>query len=472
MLIASITQPTIEAILKEIEQARPFADAIEVRLDFLQEEQFQRLGELFRGLPLLFTFRKEAQGGVCSLPESRRLALIEKALEFLPAYCDLEVDTDPAAIERIAKKFPSVRLIGSTHNFEETPQDLAALLQKMKNPHFSFYKIALRAHSTIDMLRLMAFAREHAEKTPLCCISMGPEGKPSRILGPIAGNAFNYSGVEEEAHLHRPSLAALCEIYHFRKLNRETELYALLGDPVEQSIGDLYHNEQFRKDGRNAVYVKLRLRPEELSAFFQIMPRLPFRGFSVTMPLKEAILPYLSDIDPKAGAIGAVNTLRIGEGIFGTNTDAAGALDAIENHLSVKNRRVAILGAGGSAKAIAHEARSRGAHVVLFNRTLEKARALGFEAYALSELPNHSYDLLINTIPAEISASLIPGTFVMDIVYAPKQTPLLAQAEAQGCRLIYGEEMFFGQARLQQLYWFIPLVIEDPVLPASNSHRL
>ncbi len=451
MLIASIARPTIEEIFKEIEQARPYADAIEVRLDFLREEELSRLGKLSCGLPLLFTFRKEAQGGVRSLPESRRLELLEQALRFQPAYCDLEADTDPAAIERIARNFPSVKLIGSTHNFEETPQDLPALLEGMKNPHFSFYKIAVRAHSTIDMLRLMAFARKNRE-TPLCCIAMGPEGRPSRILGPLVGNAFDYSGVEENSQLHRPSLSSLCQNTHFKKLNRETRLYALIGDPVEQSIGDLYHNEQFRKDHRNAVYVKLRLRPEELAAFFELLPLLPFEGLSVTMPLKETILPFLDSIDPKARAIGAVNTVRIGPEILGTNTDAPGALNAIEKHLAVKNRRVAILGSGGSAKAIAYEAALRGAHVIVFNRTVEKARALGFEAHALSALPNHSYDLLINTIPSEVPASPIPGTYVMDIVYAPKLTPFLAQAE--GCHLIYGEEMFLEQARLQQLAWF------------------
>ncbi len=466
MLAAVIKGPTAEAALAEMEQAKNLCDLFELRLDFF--ESLDRIGEIAARspLPLIFTFRKKEQGGARDIPEDERLRKIEELLSFRPAYCDIEADTDPKCIERIAKKFPQTKWIGSYHNFEATPDVLEDVLQQMKNPHFALYKIATMARSSNDLLFLMAFAREHSKKTPLTCIAMGEAGSPSRVLGPIVGNAIDYSGLNGEAStLFQIDLKTLHETYRYRTLNRDTEVFALLGNPVKQSPGDVFHNAVFAKEGRNAVYVKIRLDKEELPEFYSLCRRLPFRGFSVTIPLKEAIIPLLDRIDPAAIAIGAVNTLTVhNQLIIGTNTDAPGALNAIERHLKVKDKRVAILGAGGTARAIACEARNRSAYVAVYNRTYERAKELAddlnVEARRFEEFGSHPFDLLVNTIPPSgedappVDPTLIPrSATVMDVVYRPKETPLLKAAKQRGCHCIYGEEMFQEQARLQQLDW-------------------
>ena len=457
MLAAVIRGPTIGAALEEMRRARPFADLFELRLD--RFESLKGIGKIADAspLPLIFTLRKGEQGGGRKMEEGERLKAIEELLDLGPSYLDIEADTDPEFIERIGNRFPDIQLIGSIHDFEKTPEDLNAILEGMKNRRFSIYKMAFFANSAIDLLRLMIFALEQGRTVPLTCLAMGEAGSPSRVLGPIVGNAIDYSSEQiEPSPLFHCDLKTLHERFRYRTLNRQTEIFALIGDPVNQSPGEVFHNAMFKK---NALYVKLRLGKEELPLFWSLFRKLPFRGLSVTIPLKEAVIPFLDRIDAEAKAIGAVNTLTVIDGdVVGANTDAAGALNAIERHLEVKGKRVAILGAGGTARAIAQEAKPRGAAVEIYARTPERAKQFaGDRVHRLEEIGACPCDLLINTIPppagAPLAIDLPRAAVVMDVVYHPRETPLLKAARERGCLCIYGEEMFNEQARLQQDEW-------------------
>ena len=200
-------------------------------------------------------------------------------------------------------------------------------------------------------------------------ISMGTHGQISRILAPIFRNPITYASLAEELQSAPGQLSAelLLNRYHYASLRPHTSLYGLIGDPIDKSISDATHNALFHHLGLNAVYVKMVVKAEELPEFFHFAKQLPFKGLSVTMPLKESVLPHLDHIDSKARNIRAVNTLVFDEGmISGFNTDGIGALNAIEQVKPVKNQRVVLLGAGGSAKAIADEAHQPGAQLTLF----------------------------------------------------------------------------------------------------------
>lgn len=465
MLISVIFSETVEAILQEIELVKGKVDAVEIRLDFLEDAAWVKLEMLKERacLPLVFTFRKREDGGHREIGEKERLSLLEKALAFEPAFVDIEADADRGFVEKIAKRHPGVKLIGSHHDFEKTPEDLEGLLRRMHYPHFMIYKIAVQAKSTIDLMRLLVFAKEASKKTPLCCIAMGLLGRPSRALGPIVGNVLNYTSLHDSmSSLCQYSLDVLLKLYGFSRLTQDTKIYALLGDPVEESPGDVFHNEVFRKEGIHAIYVKLKLDKSELDPFFELARKLPFAGFSVTRPLKESVLPFVAP-DVSASQIGAVNTIAIRGGEWvGTNTDAPGALEAIEEVEKVKGKKVAILGAGGSARAIAYEAILRGAQVMVFNRSSERgerlAKDFGCCSYALDALGSHPYDILVNTIPCNAAGELpilpgvlLPKSFVVDINHS---SPLLEAARGRGCRVLSGRAMFENQARLQQAFWY------------------
>jgi len=340
--------------------------------------------------------------------------------------------------------------IVSYHNFQETP-DLHAVLEKMrsKHPKARYYKLATMAHSILDTLQMIEL-----QKQGIIGISMGEFGTLTRICAPIFGAPITYAPLCEEDKNAPGQLLAdkLDIIYHFRRLNRQTKIYGLIGDPVHRSPGHLFHNDFFRAHHLNAVYVKMVVRPHELADFFKAARSLPFGGFSVTAPLKEAVMPYLDEIDPEARVIGAVNTIVFRGGrLIGYNTDGSAAIDVLG---SVKNKRLVVLGAGGAARAIVYTALQRKAHVWIVNRTPEKAKVLAQEFGCDWSLNVPAYDILINTTSVSQPIEprfILPKSEVMDIAFY--ETEFLREAQRKKCRNKNGLPMYFQQALKQQALW-------------------
>jgi 3-dehydroquinate dehydratase/shikimate dehydrogenase len=306
------------------------------------------------------------------------------------------------------------------HNFEGMPDDLEVVLAELKKKGpAKFYKIAAMAHSTLDALRMLIFARRHSD---VIGIAMGEKGLITRLFAPIT-----YAFVHTPNAPGQVSLETLLNLYHIRKLNRETPLYAVIGDPVSQSPGHIFHNNYLQGDG---VYVRLHITKEELGRAIYLMRQLPFRGISVTIPYKVDIIPYLDHTQNKE--IGAVNTIDIRDGRWiGYNTDGPAALLALGD---VYGKKITILGAGGSAMAIAYSLTKAGALVTLANRTPEKAETLarryGCKGGGL-ELAHKPCDLLINTLP----------------IHLPEFQPDF------DIRLPQGMKMYELQAELQRKLW-------------------
>ncbi len=351
----------------------------------------------------------------------------------------------------------------SYHHFEETPKDLSTLLASMMQRKTDVYKIATLAHSTLDALRMLKFVKEKtAEGIKICGICMGERGQISRILAPVFGSAINYAVIDQPCAPGQLKLKELSEIYHYYALNQDTAVYGLIGDPIVQSPSQMTHNAFFRKQGLNAVYVKMQLTKEELPAFFPLAKELGIRGLSVTIPLKEAVIPFLDEIDPLAMEIGAVNTILFENGkLKGFNTDASGALDAIEAKLPVQDKKIVLLGAGGSAKAIAFEAKRRGALVTLLARRPEHAQSIrDVDLKKFEEVEavfKDGYDILINCTPEMSPVDprfILEKTVIMDINTKHRDTPLLLEAQNKGCTIVYGYEMFMNQAIGQFKLWF------------------
>ncbi|HEY4009838.1 MAG TPA: shikimate dehydrogenase, partial [Acidobacteriaceae bacterium] len=192
------------------------------------------------------------------------------------------------------------------------------------------------------------------------------------------------------------------------------------------------------------------------------------QGLSVTMPLKEGVIPFLERTDPLSAKIGAVNTIsRLPDGKFyGFNTDVAGIVGPLERRLSLKNARVLVLGAGGAARAAVFGCRDKGAEVCILNRTPETAQKLARQAGAKTvkreALAKQSFDVIINATPAgmngnKTAAILTPeelnARIVFDLVYNPIETPLLRMAKQKGLAVISGVEMFVQQGARQFEIW-------------------
>lgn len=411
MLCATLKQSSLLSIL----DANECADLIEFRLD------------LFANLSNLAHLRSRCTRPVIFTTKS----ITPQILALKPNYIDLPHTASPKEFASIPSH---IKRICSFHDFEKTPHDLNAIYQKMRLLPAEFYKIATTAHNTLDALTLLAFIR----KTQIIGVAMGEAGSISRILAPAMGSPWSYAPLST-SHKTAPGqilLQKLKGIYHVHKLTPKSKLFGLIGDPITTSISHRTHNQLFEKLNIDAVYVKMGVKKHELSSFLPLAQEVGFQGLSVTMPHKETILPR------------PTNTLKLGNKLTGINTDGLGALAALEKKISVKNKQIAILGAGGSAKAIAIEAKKRGAHITIYNRTPKDDTA------PLQTLNHATYDILINTIPCPIDIEPRPNTTVMDIVVSPHKTPLLIAAEKKGCVVIEGIEMFINQAVEQFMWWF------------------
>lgn len=249
-------------------------------------------------------------------------------------------------------------------------------------------------------------------------------------------------------------------------INGATEIYGIMGHPVAHSLSPAMHNGAFAALGLNKVYVAFDV--ETVGRALDGFRALGVKGASVTVPHKQAVIGHLDSIDPVAENIGAVNTLVIeGEKIHGLNTDWIGANRAIGEHLDLKGQSVLLLGAGGSARAIGFGLLEAGAHLTLANRTVAKgaalADALGCRVISLAEAEKFPADLLINATSVGMkpladqsplaAAALHNFQAVMDIVYAPLETRLLADAAQAGCTTIDGLAMLLYQGVAQFELW-------------------
>lgn len=419
------------------------ADGIELRLDLFAQIDLRVINDLITASrrPVMLTLRRKGQE-----------PLIKQLLPLEPAFFDLEWDSKPEFIQRMIHQFPKTKFVLSYHNFEETPQNLNRIYQAMSRFPVYAYKMALFSHSTNDALRALLFAKQHSRLSAIC---MGEMGAFARVLGLLDKTKIHFASLDQVRQTAPGQLAIsdLYQVYRYDQLNAQTALYGLIGDPVEQSQGHLYHNARFQKQQLNALYVKMRVREEELSVFFSMAQEIGFQGLSVTMPLKEKVLPFLTHSNP----IGAVNTLLFKEEeIIGSNTDGMGALDALEKRGSVAGKKLVILGAGGAGRAIAFEAKRRGADVWVLNRTVPKAQEIGATTGcrfgSLSDIPP-DYDILINCTsdPMPIDPKqILRKALVMDINYS-QRTSLIQKACELGCQTIHGDEMFLNQAEAQSI---------------------
>lgn len=224
-----------------------------------------------------------------------------------------------------------------------------------------------------------------------------------------------------------------------------------------------------RAAGLEGSYRALETPPPFLRARLQEIRR-DYAGVNVTIPHKESVLAYLDELSPEARAIGAVNTIVCDrQRLIGYNTDAPGFISSLdEAGIPYRNKKALVLGAGGAARAIAYALKEEGAHVAVYNRTLERAqalcKALGLHLVSapLLDAAVHSCDLLINTtsvgLQDPLSSPLPEGCLpragaVVDIIYNPPVTRLMLEAQRAGLPTLGGLPMLVWQGALAFELW-------------------
>lgn len=426
----------IEKLLSFLEKNQNLG--VEFRFDRFVTIDWDRLKAIKTRLscPFLFTFRKEMNRD-----------WILPLLELEPTFCDIDVEMESIEIE----KYPKVLFIISSHHWEPKKIDWEAFFLGMQRKGVFLYKLAITPHSATEAIKLLLWAKKHPTLSLIC---MGQEFAFARILALHLGQFLHYAAFDEEHKmaLGQWTLEELIFLYDFSSLPKK-KIFALIGDPVENSQGHRYHNRFFLEQKIDAFYLKIPLKEEELSLFFLLAQKMQFVGLSVTMPFKQKVLPFVDQIEGDFSY--ALNTLFFEEGrVIGINTDGLGALDAIEKVLHVKEKKVIVLGRGSTALSIAHEAKKRGAHLFFFhaNASFAKEAALCLDCGWVDQILD--YDLLIQAtsgMPIE-PKTIEKGKFFFDVIYNQKSL-FSEEVKKRGGYLIEGSKMFENQAKRQQEFW-------------------
>jgi 3-dehydroquinate dehydratase/shikimate dehydrogenase len=305
---------------------------------------------------------------------------------------------------------------------------------------------------------------------------MGEKGLPARLLAGKAQAFGTFCALDQSSATApgQPLVAEAVGRYRILRQTPATQVLGVIGYPVGHSRGPALFNDQFAANGRDAVYVPFLVETaEELSDFLRACASsswLGVRGFSVTLPHKEAALAWAgAKAEPLAARIGAVNTIRFNHGEMDAfNTDYVGILNTLRDRCELNGRSVAVLGAGGVARAAVAGLSDGGAVITIYNRASDRAHALA-EEFGCNFAPWESRaDLVADVVVNCTSLGMAPavdetplpasafrtGMVVLDTVYTPAETRFVREAKAAGCIEVRGVEVFIQQAARQHELWF------------------
>jgi 3-dehydroquinate dehydratase/shikimate dehydrogenase len=477
-LVASVSPRDEAELLAAADRAvRDGADLLEVRCD-RAGDAFDRWLALLPAvrLPVIVTVRSRAHGGEFDGDESERVRRLSEASRFA-AWIDVEAGSAAAG----ARFEGGGRRIVSLHDWDGTPADLDARADRLRADHpDAVLKLACLARDLDDVARVATTQRRlSAAGIRSACFSLGELGLPTRLLAGRLGAALAYGAIEGHAPTApgQPFLTELALLHRVREQAPSWSIGAVVGDPIAHSLSPLLHSTLARAEDLERAFVPLRA--PDLPSALHAADALGITALSVTLPHKEtatrlAAGPLPGEPWPPPG--GATNTLmRATDGWRAANTDAVGfaaALDAAPAEAVARVRSALLLGAGGVARTAAAVLIARGIAVTIAARRRDAAQALtaalrrGGDAAAatLTVVPWEQRDrvaaeLIVNATPLGMApaiasspfppAALRPGALILDLVYRPRKTQLLRDAERAGAIALDGVTMFLAQAFAQ-----------------------
>ncbi len=477
MLCLTLTGSTLEENRALVERNRKWISIAELRLDYLHPDE-QKIASSFPStvdLPVILTLRRKADGGMCSLLEKQRLQLLYEAAKGDFAYVDIEEDVkktdlkfkDPLFEQKVdleqSLRQRNIKIIRSYHNFECVPADIYGRISKLATKG-DIPKVAVTPQNMMDVITLFRVEQELGNLKEKIVIGMGDFGVCTRILYKKCGSLLSFCS-DSQSVLGHLSARTMSELYRADKLDEHTHVFGIIGNPVYHTASPKIHNPGFEAIRYNAVYVPFLV--DSVRAFFKLAEMLQIHGFSVTVPHKRSVQPYLGRITREVKQIGSCNTVvRIQNMWKGINTDYYGFLVPISESLAkgeIKNALV--VGAGGAARAVVWALHNHAVKVTILNRSLEHAKTLASETMSSydtlenAHLYNGSCELVVQTTSVGMGAdkdeesipsfSFTGKEIAYDLVYNPRETRFLKRAMEAGCTIIGGSQMLMEQGKLQ-----------------------
>jgi 3-dehydroquinate dehydratase/shikimate dehydrogenase len=453
----------------QLGRALQLTRTVELRLDWLRDERERKrlFAWLRRRRPdaaLIATCRRREAGGRFAGDVVAEREVLEEAVGAGCGWYDLEIESIEAA-----GKFEPIaagrgRAIVSLHRFDTAVRDPRELLRRFRVAPGTIWKLAVECRNLRGALRLVRLMELSGGSSGMIVVPMGRAAEPARVLALGHGSLLTYAAVSDSTAPGQPTLETMVREYGAGRVDRRTRVYGIIGNKTGHSISPAMHNAAFAASGVNAVYLPFPV--ERLDDFLAVVEPFGIRGFSVTIPHKQAIMARLDGCDELARRLGAVNTVVVrGRRLYGYNTDYAGVLAALGGRLRLAGCRALLLGAGGAARAAAFALADSGARVFVLARRAERGRELahtaGGETATREELRRRSFDLIVNATPAgmapdtssPLAAREINAATVFDMVYRPMETPLLRMAARRGAKTISGVEMLVAQGVEQWSLW-------------------
>jgi 3-dehydroquinate dehydratase/shikimate dehydrogenase len=462
--MAQLCETVTGATKQELLAARDAAtvgDMVELRLDGIRDLDVAGALE-GRRVPAVVTCRAAWEGGRFDGSEEERRAILRRALEAGAEFVDVEWR---AGFDDVIAQAPQ-RVVVSFHDFTGMPAGLDDRVAAMRRTGAGTIKVAYAAHRLSDTLPLRAIG----EQGNAVVIGMGEPGVPSRLLAHRYGSRWTFAG-QGVAPGQMPAVR-MRDAFRFRTVGAATRLFGVVSRTAMHSLSPVMHNAAFAAAGLDAVYVPLTT--DDFEDFLAYAEAMGFEGASVTIPFKLDALRAAAVHEPIAVAVGAANTLRrlrqasqLSEAWEATNTDVDGFLAPLEDLFpnAIVGLRAAVLGAGGSARAVVAGLVARRAKVSVYARrpeqAVEVARAFGATGAGLPPPPG-SWDVLVNCTPlgganrrqeSPMAGEPLDGRLVYDLTYGDGDSALVAAARRAGCRVLDGLPMLIAQAERQFHWW-------------------
>jgi shikimate dehydrogenase len=455
-VVPSILETDIGAAVRALDAIPPGCALVELRADRLRAGEIGPFVDR-SPLPVIVTVKERGSGGHFDGSTEERRAILEAGLGAGAAFVDVEWR---GSLFDLALGPSAGRVVLSDHGSPCDPAALRATYRAMASTPAARLKIVPRASSSVDACAVRLILEEaRSDGRELASFTEG-RGSFTRIFALSWGSWGTYAAVTRPTGGGQLGARDLLEVFRVGDLSESTRRHALVGRGVDASPSPALHAAAYRESGIDAVLVPIEAEaPEDVLSLLE-PGALGIEGLAVTIPLKEAMARRCALRDEVSRRATAVNTVRVGpDGLDGFNTDGPAARDLILAHLAPSGAAIAVVGAGGTGRAVAAALASAGASVTLYGRERARvdrwARAMGIASGDLASLGGASWDVLVQATPLGrfgervVSSESLRGRVVLDAVYGAVPTPLVRDARARGVRTIDGFDLLVAQAVLQ-----------------------
>ena len=453
-ICASLTNSDLESSLLSCSLAESQgADMVEIRFDFQKSICPDDYTDV--NIPKIATLRDAFEGGLFTGTKEEKMKILSSAADSGFDYIDIELNEHTEIFATCAK---ACKIICSHHDFIKTPPPAEIVSTLRDAQEFGdIAKAAYHVEGINDLLSLKAASEAaHDEKIKFVLIGMNELGTITRVRANVMKSEFTFAALSDETK----SASGQLTVQDMKRLGNDPIVCGVIGDPISHSMSPAMHNAFMLSSGIQGIYLPFRFSSDELSLLPDFMRSYEIKGVNVTIPHKENVLEFLDILTDSVKETNAANTILFEDDhLKGYNTDIQG-FDYAFCDVPLKGKNVLIAGSGGAAAACCSFLHAKEAKINIHSRNSKKACSMAdrFKGMYLfeNELHEHRFDVLINCTPLGMKGfpSDLPfpkeciqeGMIVMDVVYNPKRTPLLIEAESRGASIIPGIEMLIGQA--------------------------